>query len=115
EGPRTGRELQARLGVSQPTLSRALGRSRSQIAVLGRGRATRYALYRRVRELEPELPIYRISAAGQSARIATLITIAPDWLWYQDLDQPSFSREFYSLPWFLTDMRPQGYLGRLFP
>jgi hypothetical protein len=61
------------------------------------------------------LPIYRISAAGESARIATLVTIAPDWLWYDDLEQPSSSREFYSLPWFLTDMRPQGYLGRLFP
>jgi hypothetical protein len=50
-GPRTGTELRQTLGVSQPTLSRMLGRARREVAVLGRGRATRYALYRRVREL----------------------------------------------------------------
>jgi hypothetical protein len=49
-GPRTGIDLRRSLGVSQPTLSRLLGRARREVAVLG-GRAIRYALYRRVREL----------------------------------------------------------------
>jgi len=114
-GARTGAQLCELLGVSQPTLSRMLRRARGEIATLGRGRATRYALYRSIRELPPELPVHRISADGAIERIATLATIAPSRFWFEDLRDPSSSREFLSLPWFMTDMRPQGYLGRLFP
>lgn len=114
-GPRSGLELRTLLGVSQPTLSRALRLARGRIAPLGRGRSTRYGLYRRVRDLPPELPVHRVSMTGEIERIATLVTIAPDRLWYEDLEAPRASREFLSLPWFLTDMRPQGYLGRFFP
>lgn len=114
-GPRSGLELRTALGVSQPTLSRALQLARGRIAALGRGRSTRYGLYRRVRDLPPELPVHRVSTSGEIERIATLVTIAPDRLWYEDLESPRASREFLSLPWFLADMRPQGYLGRLFP
>lgn len=114
-GTRTGAELRAELGVSQPTLSRMLQGTRAEVAVLGRGRSTRYGLYRRIRELPPELPIHRVSQDGAIERIATLVTIAPGRFWLDDLEQPRTSREFSSLPWFITDMRPQGYLGRLFP
>jgi hypothetical protein len=114
-GIRTGVELRTALGVSQPTLSRMLQAARADVAVLGRGRATRYGLYRRIRELPSELPVYRVSQSGAIDRIATLVTIAPARFWYDDLEQPRASREFASLPWFITDMRPQGYLGRLFP
>jgi hypothetical protein len=103
------------LGVSQPTLSRMLQGARAEVAVLGRGRSTRYGLYRRIRELPPELPVHRVSQDGAIERIATLVTIAPGRFWFDDLEQPRASREFESLPWFITDMRPQGYLGRLFP
>lgn len=114
-GTQTGAELRATLGVSQPTLSRMLQGARAEVAVLGRGRSTRYGLYRRIRELPPELPVHRVSQDGAIERIATLVTIAPGRFWLADLEQPRASREFESLPWFITDMRPQGYLGRLFP
>lgn len=114
-GTRTGAELRAELGVSQPTLSRMLRGSRAEVAVLGRGRSTRYGLYRRIRELPSELPVYRVSQNGAIDRIATLVTVAPGRFWFEDLEQPRASREFASLPWFITDMRPQGFLGRLFP
>jgi hypothetical protein len=89
--------------------------ARAEVAVLGRGRSTRYGLYRRIRELPPDLPVHRVSQDGAIERIATLMTIAPGRFWFDDLEQPRASREFESLPWFITDMRPQGYLGRLFP
>lgn len=114
-GTRTGTELRTALGISQPTLSRLLKGTRAEVAVLGRGRSTRYGLYRRIRELPPELPVHRVSQDGAIERIATLVTIAPGRFWFDDLEQPRASREFESLPWFITDMRPQGYLGRLFP
>ena len=114
-GPTTGNVLRGQIGVSQPTLSRLLTQHRSTIAKLGRGRATRYALYRRIRELPAELPVMRVSTIGGVMRIGTLATIAANALWFDDLEDPRASREYLSLPWFITDMRPQGYLGRLFP
>jgi len=114
-GIRSATELRARLGISQPSLSRALRSLRSDVVVLGRGPSTRYALYRPFRDLSLELPVYRIDAAGQSARIGTLTTIAPNDYWYSDLERPSASAAHASLPYFMTDMRPQGYLGHRFP
>ena len=114
-GPQPAGELKNRLGVSQPTLSRLLARERAGIATLGKGRATQYALYRRIRDLAPDLPVYRVSKSGEIDRIGTLLTIAPERFWYEDTEQPSSSGEHRSIPWFATDMRPQGYLGRFFP
>lgn len=111
----SGAQLRQQLDISQPTLSRMVDSARGDIAVLGRGRATRYALYRSIRDLPPETPVHRISAHGDARRIGTMVTIRPDRFWYEDLEQPRASAEFSSLPWFMTDMRPQGYLGRLFP
>jgi hypothetical protein len=93
---------------ANPLLSRRLATALADVATLGRGRSTRYGLYRRIRELPPEQPVYRVSRTGESTLIGSVLTLAPDQYWYGD-------REYLSLPWFLTDMRPQGYLGRLFP
>src|SRR5688572_1152671 len=114
-GSVTGADLRTQLRISQPSLSRLIESERRDVAVLGRGRATRYALSRRVRDLPAEIPVHRISAAGTNARAGVLIPIQPDRYWYHDLEQPRLSAESNSLPWFISDMRPQGYLGRLFP
>jgi hypothetical protein len=114
-GSRTAAELCEAAGVSQATLSRWLAEERARVAVLGRGRATRYALRRKVRDLPPELPVYRVSMSGDGEPIGTIGTLEPDRYWYQDGEHPRRSSEFHSLPWFMTDMRPQGYLGRFFP
>jgi hypothetical protein len=70
--------LRRRLGISQPSLSRLLARERSDVAILGRGRASRYGWYRRMRELDAEIPVHRVSRAGTTEHIGTLITLAPD-------------------------------------
>lgn len=114
-GPASGAQLRTQLGISQPTLSRLIDSARTEIAVLGRGRTTRYALYRSIRDLPPEVPVNRITALGDAQRIGTLVTIRPDRFWFEDLEKRRASAEFRSLPWFMTDMRPQGYLGRIFP
>lgn len=114
-GLKSAIELCQAAGVSQPTLSRLLKQERGRIAVLGRGRATRYALWRQVRDLPPELPVHRVSMGGDSEQIGVLRTLEPDRYWYDDAEDRRRSAEFYSLPWFMTDMRPQGYLGRIFP
>lgn len=112
-GPASAAELQSELGLSQPTLSRRLAPLRAQVVVIGKARAVRYALRRQVRELQAELPVYRISNVGEAREIGVLIAVHGGFV-YRDLE--SIASAFYdSLPWFLTDMRPQGFLGRLFP
>jgi hypothetical protein len=114
-GPQPSVALQKQLGVSQPTLSRLLDRYRVNIATLGKARATRYALYRQIRDLAPDLPVHRVSRSGEAERIGTLLTIVPERYWYDDIEHLKASAEHRSIPWFATDMRPQGYLGRFFP
>ena len=112
-GPTTPAQLQRELRISQPTLSRRMAGLRGQIETIGRARTVRYALRRPMRELAPELPIYRISSAGEAGEIGLLIPVHGGFV-YRDLEQAKAS--FHeSLPWFLADLRPQGFLGRLFP
>ncbi len=114
-GPKKAPELQRQLGVSQPTLSRVTARARSagRIAVLGRGRSTRYALLRSIRGLPPELPIYRISRLGQAQQVGSLYTLEPHRLWFSSDITTGAGTEFDALPWFLADLRPRGFVGTL--
>ncbi|MCK8421181.1 transcriptional regulator, partial [Erwinia amylovora] len=63
QGPLDAASLQARLGVSQATLSRLI-KARPQVLKDGRARATRYALLRPLREVS-QFPLWHIDIAGQ--------------------------------------------------
>lgn len=111
-GPLSAEEAQQRLGISQATFSRTVAAT-DGVAMLGRGKATRYALARPIATVGAEMPLYQVSEAGSPSRIATLIAISGGRYWLQP---PQGLGELHDdLPFFLQDMRPQGYLGRLFP
>ncbi len=108
-GPKSAAELLSRLDFSQATLSRQL-RQQPQIVRWGKGRATRYAMLRPVRG-ETRFALYRISPQGQAVPAGFLL---PSWpqgscLHLEQADQGKF---YEGLPWFMQDMRPQGFLGR---
>ncbi len=111
-GPATAAELARALDVSQPTVSRTLGRLAARVAHLGRARATRYALRRAVRELPPDVPLFRVDAAGAIARIGMIAPIESASWWHQEAN--GAGAIYAGLPWFMTDMRAQGFLGRRF-
>lgn len=109
-GPTGAAALQGELAVSQPTLSRVLSRLGPAVVVHGRARATRYGAVRKVAGVPESLSVYAQGVGGQVSRLTTLVAVAPvGWLavggplagWYDDL------------PWFLQDLRPAGFLGRL--
>lgn len=112
-GPRTASELQATLGISQPSLSRLLATRPTEVCRLGRARATRYAWRREIGGLASCQPLYRVTHAGQITRIGTLQVLQGGY-WFDDIEQPAASQWFDGLPWFLADMRPQGFLGQRF-
>jgi hypothetical protein len=108
-GPQSAAGLRQQLGLSQPTLSRRLA-GLPQVLVMGRARATRYGLRRTLRDLPLALPLYRVDAAGDAHELGLLHAVHGGW-WFADRQRPRDSAWFDGLPWFLADMRPQGFLG----
>lgn len=109
------------LGVSRPSLMRAVRELGPQIITRGRARRTSYAASRALRGQAQTLPLYRIDTQGQAHQAAMLQLCHPagcaiEWLepceW--PLDEDMQDGWFDGLPYFLDDLRPQGFLGRGF-
>jgi len=115
-GAASSAELQAALGASQATVSRALAPllHAGKVLRVGRGRAQAYLLPRAVEGTGPNLtiPIVKIDDAGRPVPFATLVPVAGGRFWVDEDDGPKQLHE--GLPWFLADMRPQGFIGRTF-
>lgn len=105
-------DLRSSLGISQPRFSRLVAEAGEELVCrMGRGRATRYARTRSVRGLGHEVPLFRVSEAGAAAPCGTLHLLRGGQHW---LEQAEGGRLFAGLPPALSDMAPQGYLGRGF-
>lgn len=107
-------DLQQALGVSQPTLSRLIGKLSDQVVLMGKARASRYALLRNLRGFGTEFPMYMVSSIGELAEIGSLKSISGG-RWYGSDPLMGAERLFDGFPYFLSDARPQGFMGRAFP
>jgi len=79
---------------------------------MGRGRATLYAARREIRGVAGSIPVYEVRPPGQPARkLLTLQPIHPGFhVMHEGGDQC-----FDDLPYFLHDLEPAGFLGRMIP
>ena len=110
-------ELQARLGVSQPTVSRLLAPllASGLVVKVGAARAQRYLLPRDVPGVGRQVLIHQVLPSGELQRFGTLYPLVGGGFWMDEADKAHGQSEFHSsLPWFLMDSRPQGFLGRAF-
>ena len=114
-GCATSADFQDAAGASQSTVSRALAPLVAAGAVLPVGAARRqvYLLPRQINGLGYDVSIFKVDGGGNAERIGRLIPIHGGRFWLEA------SREWGggahdSLPWFMQDMRPQGFLGRTF-
>jgi len=107
-------ELQARLGVSQPTVSRVLKAllHAGEVRKVGAARSQRYLLPREVPGVGREVPVMRVDAQGLVTPFARIVPLSGGRFWVDEADGLSLLHE--GLPWFLTDLRPQGFIGRGF-
>ena len=110
-GPVASEALRVRLQVSRATLTRAIGSMAGDIVRIGAARATRYALRDRFRPL-PNIAVYRVTTTGQIVALGTLYPVRPDGFVMVQTD--GVSTHYEGLPWWLNDMRPQGFLGRAY-
>lgn len=118
----SAQDLATRLSVSQPTVSRTLSGLGSRIARFGSGRSTRYGLRRSIGDLGQSWPIYRIGANGANHLWGDLEAVfggfvfraSPDcdWIRYLSEERTETTVFFHGLPFFLSDVRPQGFIGR---
>ena len=113
-GVATSAELGDGLGLSQPTVSRALAPliASGQVRKVGAARSQRYLLPRPVRGVGTEVTILRVSAQGVPAPFARMVPLSGGGFWVDEAD--GVSERHDGLPWFLADMRPQGFMGRNF-
>ena len=107
-------ELQDLLGVSQPTVSRALAPLilSGRVQKVGAARSQRYVMPRTVPGVGREVPVMRVDAQGRPEPFARMVPLEGGAFWVDEAD--GLSARHGGLPWFLNDMRPQGFMGRTF-
>lgn len=110
-GPSGARQLLEKLGVSQPTLSRALSAMGDDVVRIGAARSIQYVL-RDTRRALDDTAIYRVGADGRITPLGVLMPVSPDGFVMRQADGITLHSD--SLPWWLLDMRPQGFLGRAY-
>lgn len=113
-------ELAVRLKVNRTTIVRALADLGPEVVAMGATRSTRYALRRAIVDGVSDWPIYQIDAQGRAQAWGQITSLwerqwritwagaAPDWAGH-------FSNAaglWQGFPFFLADLRPQGFLGR---
>ncbi len=113
-GVATSLELQTQLGLSQPTVSRALAPliGSGEIRSLGAARSSRYLLPRAVDGVGRDVPIMRVDERGVVTPFGHMVPLPGGRFWIDEAD--GVSKPHDGLPWFLNDMRPQGFMGRTF-
>ncbi len=105
------RQIVEKTGISQPTVSRALASLGDEVIRIGSGSAIRYALRDSSRGFA-SAPIFRVSDEGLIRALGTLVPVRPNGFVMVQADGVTLHSD--GLPWWLFDMRPQGYLGRAY-
>lgn len=110
-GPQSSRALQQATASSQATVSRALSALGAELVRVGRARSTIYSLRDSWPE-SPQLPVWRVDEDGRLHTLGELLPVRPAGFVFQGADgEARFSD---GMPWWMADLRPQGFLGRAF-
>ncbi len=121
QGPMSAQALAAAAGVDRSRVSRAVTAFAPHIIRLGTTRGATYALRRSIRNLGDTFPLRRIDATGRAHDWAELAALHGGWrlTWADAARPPAWAGEICALggfcegfPFFLSELRPQGFLGR---
>jgi hypothetical protein len=93
-------------------VSRLINSLGSRVLRLGRARATLYAHGRDIGGYGYEFPVYRVTETGDVVPLGSLLTLQGNQYWWAPVEGTA---ELYDhMPWFIQDMRPDGFMGRAF-
>lgn len=99
------------LGVSPSRLSRLLAEVGPVVCRFGKARATKYALSRAIRDIGANVPIYEVALDGTPIEAGRLSFLEPEAFWLAYGGDEGLKQ---SLPMFLKECGPSGFLGRQF-
>ncbi|MGK4350856.1 type II toxin-antitoxin system HipA family toxin YjjJ [Enterobacter sichuanensis] len=111
QGPMSVRQLTDIMGISQPTVSRSMKALGDEVVRIGSGPSIHYVLRDTHRGFS-SAPVYRITEEGTVKPLGKLVPVYPDGFVMEQTDNICLHSD--GLPWWLFDMRPQGYLGRAY-
>ncbi|HEX7048519.1 MAG TPA: type II toxin-antitoxin system HipA family toxin YjjJ [Gammaproteobacteria bacterium] len=109
-----GGDLARLLGISPATLSRLVRAAASQVIRLGRTRGVRYGLLDEAPQIGSTLPVWMINERGEPQPFGNLSLLHGPGYWLEFHAQHP-GKLYEGTPPFISDMAPQGYLGRTFP
>ena len=100
------------MGISQSSLSRIIGtlKKRGEILTLGAARSTQYALLSPLKDDQPSISVYQIDNVGHIHRKGFLHCLASNQYGWSHPDSGATLLE--SLPHWIQNMRPEGFMGR---
>lgn len=107
----SARQLCAALGISQPTLSRLIARS-TLVTAYGPKSATMYTLAVADHEGGAPCPMYRVGHDGAISAAGMLIPVLRGR--FVEIDARGSRTLHGGLPWYVQDVRPQGFIGARF-
>ena len=119
-GPSTSKEIQAAAGLSQSSVSRVLKKMGDSIIQVQDGRSVRYAATCNAFGSDDKLPLGIIDNFGKSHLIAYVRPLNCGHFFIEPVIE-NFPRLllgeagtglYEDLPYFLLDLKPQGFLGR---
>lgn len=102
-------ELVRELGISRSTLARKLSALSGNLAAVGQTRSQHYGLLRAVAGLASELPLFRVNESGKIQPTGKLMLFDAGISAVEPRAQI-----FTALPPEISDMAPQGFMGRAF-
>lgn len=118
-GPSTSKEIQAATGLSQSSVARQLRRTGDSVIQLHKGRSIRYAATCNAFGSNNKLPLSMVDAYGNTVLIAYIRPLSHGGFFVEPATDipPLLLGEnndglYDDLPYFLFDLRPQGFLGR---
>jgi DNA-binding transcriptional ArsR family regulator len=115
-GPASASDLMRALGVSQPTVSRAVTvlQREGRAIKMGSTRSARYGLLRNIPGVGSSWPVFQVHSNGTIHDLGWLHALERQH-YYCDCKPVHLHGLTDSLPYFLQDQRPAGFLERSIP
>ncbi len=118
-GPSTSKEIQAATGLSQTSVARKLREMGDSVVQLLEGRSIRYAATCNAFGGDDKLPLGSVDSHGVTSVIANIRPLSHGGFFIEPVKEISLmllgenkDGLYDGLPYFLYDLRPQGFLGR---
>ena len=112
-GAKKPADLLHKLSINQPKFSRLIASAGDNVISIGKARSTLYASTRNLRGMGSKFPIFRVTPQG-TVQASGELSVLVAGQFAIELDEYKGRKLFDGLPYFLQDMRPQGFIGRSF-